>query len=244
MRPVRSLLLALALLLAIALPAQAAITCVPHVGAQAATGGNTFTSGPMDSSGTTLLVAAVSHITSVSPTLSDSKSNTWALIRSQVFGTSGFQLDLYYVKNPTVGTGHTFTLTGSAFFGSVAALACSGTDTTANVDQQNGTDGAQGQTYSTFQPGSVTPSVNNEVVVTGLASDTTYTIDGGYTITDQFPVAGGAAYGVAIAYLVQTTATATNPTWTISTASATTASIATFKAAAAGSAARVKAKSY
>jgi hypothetical protein len=48
----------------------------------------------------------------------------------------------------------------------------------------------------------------------GVFSDPT-SVDSGFTITDEKPSIGGTSFGAGIAYLVQASATAQNPTWTV-----------------------------
>lgn len=200
------------------------IALVAHAGAGSSGGGNVTTSA-MDTSGASLLVAAVSAA-SGTPGLSDSKGNTWV----QMAAEQGGKTTMFYVKNPTVGSGHTFSTTmGAGSFGSIAVVAFSGTNTTQNVDQTNGFASGGG---TTFQPGSVTPSQNGEVIVTSTApssNPSTASIDSGFTITDFISFLSGNHFGIGLAYLVQTTAGVVNPTWTLSVANAQAGSIGTFK---------------
>jgi hypothetical protein len=57
-----------------------------------------------------------------------------------------------------------------------------------------------------------------------------------FTITDQGAGAGATAYGVALAYEIQTAATARNPTWTRNASAGMAAGIWSFKAATGGGA--------
>jgi hypothetical protein len=65
---------------------------------------------------------------------------------------------------------------------------------------------------------SITPSTNNQVVVTGVefvdTAGATYTINSGMTVSDSKPWLSGNYRGSAMAYIIQTTATAIQPTWT------------------------------
>ena len=107
--------------------------------------------------------------------------------------------------------------------------------TSSAFDQQNGATSAG--TPASFQPGSVTPSEDNELVVscvcTSVASAWTAS---GYTAIATYVPAGANSVGLAAGYQIQTTATATNPMWSGSSSSNISANIATFKAAAAGGA--------
>ncbi len=192
------------------------------------------TAGPtssIDTTGATLLICSLVG-GNLTIGMSDSKGNTWTALTSQDSG-SGVTNTILYVKNPTVGTGHTFTFNSGGSVPAIAVAAFSGADTTSPFDIQNGNPSGSG---TTIQPGSITPNNNNELIITGLVMRLTETasIDSGFTITDQVALAGGLNYGVALAYKIQTTAIAVNPTWTITLASSSAATIASFKASASG----------
>jgi hypothetical protein len=194
------------------------------------------TSGAIDTTGADTLFAAVSRLTGDSPTFSDSKSNTWTLIRTQadVAGGGLVTTDHYRSATPaTVGSGHTFSLSGGTF-AAIAVTAFAGGATSAIDDQENSTGGGAGTTIST---GSITPTVDNTIVITTIVTSDGAdpdTINGGFTIAVHLS-SGGANFGAGIAYLVQTTATAANPQWTLSGgATYIAATIANYKAAAGG----------
>ena len=181
------------------------------------------TTGTMDTTGANFLVVVIADQDSLDTNgVSDSKSNTW--VQLTVY-PSPHGVCIFYSVNPTVGTLHTFTISG-ATFASIAAAAFSGVHATAPLDQQAGASGTQS--------GSVTPSENNELVIAGAYSDgaNPTSADGGFTTPNAANVSGNHA-GYGLAYLIQTTAAAANPSWGAGTDSA---AIATFKqAAAAGS---------
>lgn len=196
----------------------------------ASAGASTFTSGAIDTSGASLLVVVVTEATAGGATLTDSKSNTWTKLTEQ--SAVAPACVIYYAKNPTVGSGHTVTLTGVLFFGVASFSAWSGAETSAPFDQENGTGG--GSFTNTAQPGSVTPSVDNELVITGFAWNNNQTMSSvtGCTLLDQTDFSGGNNYGGGAAYVIQTTAGAVNPTWNFSGTTAGDIVIATFKASA------------
>jgi len=199
-------------------------------------GNNNPTTGSLDTTGATFLVVTTSY--GGSPTgVTDSKGNTWTA--RTAYTNTGISTRIYYVNSntPNVGTGHTFTLNGTGIAGAINVLAFSG-GAAVPYDTENG---ANSTSTSTLQTGSVTPSEDNCVLITGLTGGNTYggagTIDLGFSITDNSPLTGGSNYGSAAAYLIQTTATARNPTWTLgSTVANVSTAIAVFKAAAAVSA--------
>lgn len=188
---------------------------IAHVVSTAKSLGSTGgTSDAVDTTGADLIVLVVAFYEQTQ-TVSDSNGNIWTLIRRETYFDIA-SCSLYYCKNATVGAGHTFTVSSAAGGNSsVAVSAFSGANTTAPLDQQNG---AQVTFVSTAQPGSITPSQDNCLVAAGIMigdNESVSSIDGGFTLAAQ----AGTAFSTAragIAYLIQTTAAASNPTWTIS----------------------------
>lgn len=126
-------------------------------------GGTAPTTGSLDTTGATLLVAVVTYTGTVTG-MSDSKGNTWTGLTA--YANSGVTSRIYYVNSntPTVGTGHTFTYTASGGANVINVMAFSGT--AANpFDVENGNNSASA---ATIQPGSVTPSKDDNIVITGF----------------------------------------------------------------------------
>lgn len=180
----------------------------------AANGG---TSGSINTTGATLLIAVEFWTNSAScfTSFSDSKTNVWvpwgATNATNTNGSSG--LTLYYAVNPTVGSGHTFTLGTGAPGGCIAAF--SGTNIQFPCGQLK--INTAGSAHS-LAPGSITPPLNNTLLIAamGYRDTTTISIDGGFTISNQLAFNSGISVGGALAYLIQTSAAAANPTfsWT------------------------------
>lgn len=209
------------------------------VGAAAAsTNDNSATTSGVDTTGANFLIIAHADF-STRATESDSKGNTYTDLTAQnVSGSRGTQL--HYCENPTVGSAHTATASATTSYPAVAFGAFSGVATSSSFDQQNGATFV-GAGNSDISTGSVTPSEANEVVITAVThSSTGATIPSGYTQIGQV-AASANAVGLALAYQIQTTATATNPNWVIDTNSNNLAAvIATFKQAGAGGTRPVK----
>ena len=172
------------------------------------------TSAGIDTTGANLLVFVASTYAGLNPTpvLSDSFSNTWTLRKSQADG-SGHVIAIYDVSSPTVGPAHTVSFTGGSIYSSGEFLAFSGA-AGSPFDQASGaTDGGS----ATVQPGSITPSAANCLLVVGLAQDgalgAAATIDSGFTAEDGQD-GTASSVGVVGAYLVQSAALAVNPTFT------------------------------
>lgn len=175
------------------------------------------TSAGINTTGANLIVIHVSSYSSAAaPTISDSNTNTWTALTEYNAGDAVSRGRLYYCYSPVVGSGHTFTSSGGTSYSSISVLAFSGT-TGSSADTSNG---AGSPTVSTKQPGSITPSGNNMVVVTGLNfnSGSPASIDSPFTLQTQVAPTGSNNFGAAIAYEIQTTAAARNPTWTIGSA--------------------------
>jgi len=192
------------------------------------TGGTT--SSAIDTTGANLLICLLSNM--VGTTITDSKSNTWTALT--LYSGTGPDIKFLYAKNATTGTGHTFTTPN---WDQAVVAAFSGADTSAPFDQENG----QNQGAGITTPGSITPTANGALVVAGIASINfagTATVDSSMSIIDQAASVGGNPEGSALAYIVQGTAGAIAPTWTLA-ASAGSANIASFLAATGGGAAGV-----
>lgn len=190
-------------------------------------GGNSVTTGSITTTGATLLVAVLTDYDAFSAgAISDSKGNTWTTLTTS---NNVSRCRIAYVANPTVGTGHTFTSTQSGEFQPALCVAAfSGVVTTSPFDQQNGTTFSGATTSS---PGSVTPSAANELLIAGIGFDSsnTVSIGSGFTITNQVNSVPDAHIGAALAYKIQTSATAENPAWSWSSSSNGAVRIATFK---------------
>jgi len=204
-----------------------AIALITNTG-QGSTTSNGFTTTAIDTTGANFLV--LSLVTGISSgAISDSNGNTWSPLTQYSDGFGDRYCQLFYVANATVGAGHTFSVTGIANFPSLFIAAFSGV-ASSPFDVENGNTNA---VNTSVQPGSITPGANNELIITGLqySDSSTPTVNSSFTITDFLP--GGVTFGQeggALAYLIQTTATAENPTWSWTSNSNNTAVIASFQA--------------
>lgn len=188
------------------------------------------TTGSFDSSGASLLVAVVSSASGATETVVDSKSNTWTPLTKY-----GAEVRIWYVTNPTVGSGHTITL-GNSSYASLLVAWFSGADTSAPFDVENG---ASAINATSQAPGSVTPSAGDELILTGIfwgSGISGAAINSSFTIVDTLGFAGGNNYGGGLAYKIKGAAdtTSENPTWSWVSGADTAASIATFKAGGGG----------
>lgn len=197
-----------------------------------ATGG---TSAAIDTTGANLLTFNASYFGTAGVTISDSKGNTWALRKNDGVAVDNNTDSLYDCLNPTVGTGHTFTVgtPGGSNYSVGQIAAWSGATTPATVD---GTPTGTAVAALTVQPGSRTPGQAGSLFVTGFSGHevTGVTINSGFTIAGQTNTVGGVNYSGAMAYLIQGAAAAINPTWTATDATGNHATMAVYIPAAGG----------
>lgn len=168
---------------------------------------NGATTAAVNTTGATLLVIVAAYNTGT-PTISDSKGNTWTALSAQQVGTGSLWGRIYYAVNPTVGAGHTFTITASGMAPCIVASAWSGVATSAPLDVAVS---AGPGSFAQSDPGAtLTPTQANELVVCGVAHGadiTGFTPGSGFSLVDWIPFASGTNYGAGATYQVQTAAT-------------------------------------
>ncbi len=199
----------------------------PRFTAKQSLDSNTVLTTAIDITGATLVVVAIVHI-GVGPVFNDTLGNTYTPLTEQ--NSFGTHIRLYYTV-PTVTGLDQWSITAGGENPSIAVMVFNDTKVTSPFDVQNGsTTGATGS----IQPGSVTPSIDNELVVYALtanggsASDVPSVDIGTIPIGLNLMFTANAA-SIAFAYQKQTTATAVNPTWSWPNLHFNGAVIATFK---------------
>lgn len=199
---------------------------IVHV-ADAIAGTSVFggTTSAIDTTGADFLVAVISWYSGSggNPTLSDNYGNAWTPLTTQTDSTPS-NVRIYYCASATVGTGHTFTVSGVSIFAGLYAAAFSGVRATP-FDQESGSTGSG---VTSVQPGAITPVAAGSLVIAGLEFlGSSGAIDGGFTgsVLDYVP---GSYLGTGGAYLIQTLAVAANPTWSWSGGSPAATALAAF----------------
>jgi hypothetical protein len=191
----------------------------------ASTDSNGFTSSSIDTTGGDLIVIQVS---SGSFTFSDSAGNTWTTAVSETTFSPESSYILY-AWNANVSATHTFTIAGTSISPSFEVLVFSGSQITGDpLDQVNHAHALGG---TTIQPGSITPSADNGIIVSGVGhqdTSNTISVDSSLTITDQITQTNGQHVGSAAAYLFQGSAASIDPTWSEAAGNLYAASIASF----------------
>ena len=217
-----------------ATPASAAYSQIVHSfaaggAATSVTTGNLTTTG-----GDLIIVAVTDYSVSSLGSVSDNKSNTWTQLTAQTGSVA--RTTFWYAKNPTVGSNHTFTYSGCSgtCYPTIYVQVWSGSDLTAPFDVENG---AKDSGLTTIQTGSITPNNANSLVVSAVnfwTNTNNPTVDSSMTLDDSRVYNPGFEFGGGIAYIVQGSAAAINPTWSANVSGGNAAVIAAFKAASGG----------
>lgn len=182
------------------------------------------TTDAIDTTGTDLIVVAISSNLTTT-VISDSKGNTYTALTSYANGNA--RIRVFYCLNPTVGSGHTFTCTSGAY-PNMMVTAWSGAKSSGVFLSESGNSAASG---TTIQPGNLSPAESDCLVINAIAHiASTSSISAG-TIAQSRAYVPATSIGGGIAYLIQTAAAATNPTWTINTATNIAAGQAIFLSA-------------
>jgi hypothetical protein len=201
------------------------------IGSISASGNGSITTGSLDTTGADLLIIGLAIDDAYNTAPTDSKGNTWTQAPN-TYTQTNVRVRLWYSIPTSVGSGHTFSA-GTSPFGSLFAAAFSGGKQTSPADQQNGANGFVG----TIQPGSITPTEDNELIIALLginAAGTPISINSSFIETNtEINFGAGDHYGGCMAYLIQTAAAAVNPTWTRTNTNGCATTIISFKAAAA-----------
>jgi hypothetical protein len=222
----KRLLLAICSVLLLSTPAEAVYSCSIAATEKGTVGtALSVTTDAIDTTGADVIFVALSWYSgggadiTAAFTFSDNKSNTWDHKTATASGgATGIKTALFYTTSatPTVGGSHTVTAAWDSVsaFSSIYVLACSGAKAASPYDTESAGGGTSGAT--TVQPGSLTPAEDNEILITGVAhlAAGSSTIDAPFTLSNELPYSAGNYIGGGLAYSIQTTATARNPTWT------------------------------
>lgn len=196
-------------------------------------GANGGTTSSINTSGANFIVVSVFGFATGAPwAVTENKGNGAATDLTNYPQSSASDVRISYWTNPTVGSGHTFTVTGASSFSGVCVAAYSGMVTSSVLD--SGTDVGTSSGTTTCQAGSITPSSGKKVVIAAMAGNSataTDSIDSSYVQDGDVALSGGVNFAGSIAHLIQTpNGSATNPTWT-SPSTGIACAIAAFKGA-------------
>ncbi len=199
------------------------------IGTISVTGFSTSTTATLNTTGASLLVIHVSYLAGNPPAISDSKGNSWTGLTEATTVVSG-ACRLFYVANPTVGTGHTFTFTGTGVSGCLIAAAFSGLRLSPDPFDTDAT-AIGGVSATQVAPGPITTSITDQLVVSGFAwnnNNTAAALNNGFTVTDSIDLLTGTNFGGAFGYKIQATITTYSPEWSNGATGRREAAIAAF----------------
>jgi hypothetical protein len=207
-----------------------------HTAAGSVDAGLSVTTPPISTIGVDLIILAASYygFASSPGTFSDNQggSNTYQLRTAYFDGVlSGVQI-AYCDTVLAQSASHTFSLNSAGTYMSLMVLAVAGA-ASSPYDTENGS--APGTSGTTIQPGSITPGLPGELLVTVLnvngdeVGGNAPSIGNGFTITDTVDYSAGNHFLGSLAYLVQGSAAAINPTWTYGVSHERAAAIAAFE---------------
>jgi hypothetical protein len=186
---------------------------------------NSVTTDAASTSSANLIVLCSSAYNSA-PTPTDSEGNTWTGLTAR---GSTARTKLWYCLSPITSGTHTFSMSQSGTYANLAFAAFSG------VNAYGGTETGDGYGTASLQPGSLTPSENGSLIVVGITTEgiTTISVNSGFTGyfasgVDGVHMSGG------VAYLIQGTAAAVNPTLSWSGSQVAAAAMAYWTPAAGG----------
>ncbi len=163
------------------------------------------------------------------PTVSDDSGNTYQY--RTTYASTFVQTRLFFCPSATLDGTVVVTATGTGTFPSIIAAVFSNV----NASPYDVENGATAAAATSVQPGTATPSEDDELLICGFNGNLLnedFTISGtGWAEIAQVNSDGAHHVAAALAYKVQTTAGAENPTWSWTTAQGVVSSQATFKAA-------------
>lgn len=187
-------------------------TLIASVGTVAGVSG--ATSSGINTTGANLIVINVGYYATASGlTVTDSNSNTWTPLTANT-GTATYQR-FYYCYNPTVGSGHTFTVSGTTIYATFQVMAF---DAVAASPFDTEVGNSAGGGWSSLSTGSLTPGQNNVLLVAGIGfggtnAGTGMAPDSSFLGTVVNGWVSGGHQGGAIAYKVISNGAAHNVTW-------------------------------
>ncbi len=141
--------------------------------------------------------------------LSDNKGNTYVERTPKGSIGNDSETSLWDCLNPIVGTGHTFTITGTATAVIIEAHDAGDLE----FDIESGVP----EEATPVKPGALTPSANGALIITGCGGIcANSSVDSPFVEAEtDINVAAGVNYGVGLAHYYQATAALVDPEWTI-----------------------------
>jgi hypothetical protein len=192
--------------------------------------GSTATTSAMDSTGADLLIVSVETYSTTVPKsgLSDNKSNTFIELAHISNGVSDQRV--FICRNPSVGTGHTFTYSLGSSYPAISAAAFSGVGILVGSEYTTAT-------ASTITSGSLSTTSNGSLFFFSVGSQTGVTqssVSSGFTELSDVAGVPAVNTGIHTSYKIQSTAGSESPTSTMSGSSDLNSAFLVFEPAPSG----------
>jgi len=190
-------------------------------------GNSGATSPAVDSTGANLLLVPLYLTATATTATSDSKSNPYTVLTRPTTTGAYASYQNYCAEADIVAVGSSHTASNALGYARVGLIAVSGADATP-FDGESGVGSSSAGTSAS--PGSVTPSVDGCLIVITLVA-----VGGGtITVPASFTTVINESSTAALAYLIQGTAAAINPSWSWATSCDYVTTMTVWKPAAGG----------
>lgn len=193
----------------------AAITLIDNEMAAFTSASSGCTTAAINTTGADLLILCVTGYTGNNFAVSDSKGNTWTA-RTLRYDDEDFYTRVYYCVPTSVGSGHTFTLSGTDVYGRLFAAAFSGGNSSPYDTETFTKANASANAVSS---GAVTPAQDGSLLIGFLGAETGGSFDcsGGspaFTLLDMSTYVPSQNVGGGLGYYVQSSAASIDSSWT------------------------------
>ena len=188
------------------------------------------TTSSIDTTGANFIVIQTGKYSGSALTVSDNKGNTWTGLTLNFGYAAGHQV--FFCAIPTVGTGHTFTVTAPSAYPEMCVAAFSGMPFASPFEFEQ----VYGSTpLSTITTAPITPGQHNVLMIAAccVGNVNPVSINSSFTIIQTQNYTGGLCMGGALAYRILATPSSIQPTWTLSGVGYGSASLLSFLSAAA-----------
>lgn len=186
-----------------------------------ALGVNGGTTAAINTTGANFIAVISGHFSGHSPTVSDSQggsSNSYTALSEHPAGSTASAAQIFYTNPTHVGSGHTFTLTGSTGYYSICVWAYSTMAASSPLEAATESGGKIAGGASTGQPGADgSPSGSTLHISCQSAWGTSVnplSVNLSFTNLAQVAFVNTDHFGLACADLYEASGTAKNPTWT------------------------------
>lgn len=172
------------------------------------------TTSAIDTTGASMIAVSIAYqIASGTLTVTDNKGNGDAVALPPTTTGTNVESQIFYWLNPTVGTGHTFTVTGgSPYFASACITPIAGGSGVFDSSAL----GANANPTCAIEPFDAGSGPHILITTAGATLAGTASIDNSFTVDAQQALVAATSYGIASAHLIQSpNGSSVSAVWTI-----------------------------